>query len=67
MKLSHGMKKLLIDSIVDDADGNAGEGLLSKVAVKDVHVKVLGDRHSVVIKDRLTARDGDEVDINVAG
>jgi uncharacterized Zn-binding protein involved in type VI secretion len=45
--------------------GNAGEGLKSKVAVKNGHAKVLQGSKTVIIEDRLAARDGDEVDMNV--
>ncbi len=58
-------KILLIDSVIDGVKGNAGKGLKSKVAVKDGHVKVLEGSQTVIIEDRLTARDGDEVDMNV--
>ncbi len=58
-------KILLVDSVIDGVKGNAGKGLKSKVAVKDGHVKVLEGSKTVIIEDRLTARDGDEVDMNV--
>jgi hypothetical protein len=58
-------KILLVDSIIDGVKGNAGKGLKSNVAVKNGHVKVLGGSRTVIIEDRLTARDGDEVDMNV--
>jgi hypothetical protein len=58
-------KILLIGSIIDGVKGNAGEGLKSKVAVKNGHAKVLQGSKTVIIEDRLAARDGDEVDMNV--
>jgi hypothetical protein len=59
-------KILLVDSIIDGVKGNAGKGLKSGVAVKNGHVKVKEGSQTVIIEDRLTARDGDEVDMNVA-
>jgi hypothetical protein len=58
-------KVLLIDSIIDGVKSNAGKGLKSGVAVKSGHVKVMQGSQTVFIEDRMTARDGDEVDMNV--
>lgn len=58
-------KILLVDSVIDGVKGNAGKGLKSGVAVKDGHVKVMEGSQTVFIEDRMTARDGDEVDMNV--
>ncbi len=59
-------KILLVDSVIGGVKGNAGKGLKSGVAVKSGHVKVMEGSQTVIIEDRLTARDGDEVDMNVA-
>ena len=59
-------KILLVDCVIDGVKGNAGKGLKSGVAVKSGHVKVMEGSQTVIIEDRLTARDGDEVDMNVA-
>ena len=58
-------KILLVDSVIDGVKGNAGKGLKSGVAVKSGHVKVMEGSQTVIVEDRLTARDGDEVDMNV--
>ena len=58
-------KVLLVDSVIDGMKGNAGKGLKSGVAVKGGHAKILEGSKTVIIEDRLTARDGDEVDMNV--
>jgi hypothetical protein len=59
-------KILLLKSTIDGVKGNAGKGLLSGVAVKSGHVEIKEGSDTVIIEDRLTARDGDEVDMNVA-
>ncbi len=59
-------KILLLKSIIDGVKGNAGKGIASGVAVKSGHVEIKEGSSTVIIEDRLTARHGDEVEINVA-
>jgi hypothetical protein len=59
-------KVLLLKSVIDGVKGNAGKGLASGVAVKSGHVEIKEGSATVIIEDRLTARHGDEVDMNVA-
>lgn len=59
-------KILLLKSFIDGVKGNAGKGLKSGVAVKCGHVEIKEGSSTVIIEDRITARDGDEVDMNVA-
>lgn len=59
-------KVLLLKSVIDGVKGNAGKGIASGVAVKSGNVEIKEGSNTVIIEDRLTARDGDEVDINVA-
>ncbi len=59
-------KVLLLNSVISGVKGNAGKGIISGVAVTSGNVEVKQGSSTVVIEDRLTARDGDEVDMNVA-
>jgi hypothetical protein len=59
-------KVLLLKSIIKGVKGNAGKGIKSGVSLKSGHVEVKEGSQTVIIEDRLTARDGDEVDMNVA-
>ncbi len=59
-------KILLLKSVIDGVKGNAGKGLMSGVAVKSGHVEIKEGSNTVIIEDRLAARDGDEADMNVA-
>ena len=59
-------KVLLLKSVIDGVKGNAGKGIASGVAVKSGHMEIKEGSQTVIIEDRLTSRDGDEVDINVA-
>jgi hypothetical protein len=59
-------KVLLLKSVLSGVKGNAGKGLMSGVAVKCGHVEIKEGSNTVIIEDRLVARDGDEVDMNVA-
>jgi hypothetical protein len=59
-------KVLLLKSVIDGVKGNAGKGIVSGVAVKCGHVEIKQASSTVIIEDRLTARDGDEVEMNVA-
>ncbi len=60
-------KVLLIKSVVRGMKGNAGKGLVSGVAVKNGNSIIKEGSDTVIIEDRLTARDGHEVDMNVSG
>jgi hypothetical protein len=59
-------KVLLLKSYIDGVKGNAGKGIASGVAVCSGNVEIKEGSDTVIIEDRLTARDGDEVDMNVA-
>jgi hypothetical protein len=59
-------KVLLLKSVIDGVKGNAGKGIISGVAVKSGHVEIKQSSSTVIIEDRLAARHGDEVDMNVA-
>lgn len=59
-------KVLLLKSVIDGVKGNAGKGITSGVAVKSGHVEIKQGSSTVIIEDRMTARHGDEVEINVA-
>ena len=57
-------KVLMIQSVIDGMKGNAGKGIKSGVSGKDGHTKVTEGCATVIIEDRLSARDGDEVCMN---
>jgi hypothetical protein len=59
-------KILLINSVIHGMKGNAGTGLASGVAVQSGNAIVKEGSQTVFIEDRMTARDGDEVDMNVS-
>jgi hypothetical protein len=60
-------KVLLVKSLIHGMQGNAGKGLASGVAVQSGNAIVKEGSSTVIIENRLTARDGDEVDMNVSG
>ena len=59
-------KVLLLKSVISGVKGNAGKGVISGVAVRSGNVEIKEGSTTVIIEDRKTARDGDEVDMNVA-
>lgn len=59
-------KILMINSVVKGMKGNAGKGVLSGVAVGSGNSVIKQGSETVFVEDRMVARDGDEVDINVA-
>jgi hypothetical protein len=61
---SRDMKVLTVKSIISGVKGNAGKGLDSGVSLESGHSKIIEGSSTVIIEDRLTARDGDEVDMN---
>lgn len=62
---ARGEKVLMVKSIISGVFGNAGKGLESKVSLMDGDSKVTEGSHTVLVEGRMTARDGDEVDMNV--
>jgi hypothetical protein len=62
---ARGEKVLMVKSIIDGVIGNAGKGLESKVSLMAASSKVTEGSHTVLVEGRMTARDGDEVDMNV--
>jgi hypothetical protein len=59
-------KVLLLDSLIKGVKGNAGKGIKSGVSLRKGHTQVIEGSQTVIIEDRLTARNGDEVEMNVA-
>ncbi len=63
---SRDQKILLVQSIIKGVTGNAGSGLKSGVSAGSGNVEVTEGCSNVEIEGRRVARDGDEVDMNVA-
>ena len=57
---------LLIDSIVNAVQGNAGSGVNSGVSLGGGHTQVLAGSTTVFIESRMTARHDDLVEMNGA-
>ena len=55
---------LLIDSIVDCVQGNAGRGLQSGVSLGGGHSKIIAASPTVIIESRQAARHNDLVEMN---
>jgi hypothetical protein len=56
---------LLVGSIIESVVGNAGKGVRSKVSLKKGDCKVIEGSATVIIENRMTARDGDLVYMNM--
>jgi hypothetical protein len=61
---ARGEKVLMVKSIIAGVTANAGKGLDSKVSLMSGHSKIVEGSHTVLVEGRMTARDGDEVDMN---
>ena len=56
---------LLTKSVIDGVQGNAGKGLQSGVSLGDGNVQITTGSATVLIQNRMTARDGDLCLMNV--
>ncbi|GHD91140.1 hypothetical protein GCM10011445_08970 [Pseudocitrobacter faecalis] len=61
---ARGQKVLMVDSIIDAVNGNAGKGVQSGVSLKNGHSKILTGAGTVFTEGRQTARHLDEVQMN---
>jgi hypothetical protein len=61
---ARGEKILMVKSIIADVLGNAGKGVKSEVSLMAASSKVTEGSHTVLVEGRMTARDGDEADMN---
>ncbi|OAT34370.1 Rhs family protein [Buttiauxella brennerae ATCC 51605] len=61
---ARGKKILMIDSIIQVVEGNAGAGVMSGVSLGNGHCKVLTGANTVFTEGRPTARHLDEVLMN---
>lgn len=55
---------ILINSIIDQVTGNAGNGVASNVSLANGHTKVIEGSGTVLIESRMAARHDDLVEMN---
>lgn len=60
-------KMLLIDSVLQGVEGNAGHGIRSGVSLTAGNCKILTGTSAVMVEGRAIARQGDLLDMNRGG